>query len=386
MNVNMDVNNIMNQVPNNMFPVNNQVVADKNSFINMLAKMSGEPAVQSKNLNIMEILAGSSLLGPKNLTNTNDIETISEEKPELEKELKGLMELQNIYNFGSPIVINTPFQADRLMDTTNNDYFQGEVAFNFKPSEGQQTTDINNFLSKTEKSDILNVEVESDGNLKALSKESSNLNISAEKLITEIEGHRDKLKKGIDFQAEMLTTNKTLVEGQNKIINISDESTALKPQIMSQVKDTIVFMTKEGPEPGTNVRNVTMELHPVSLGKVEIKMTYENNKVTVEIKALNEETQNIIASKVDELASMLGKSSESVNIIVKSADSRYEHQLYNYHNNNDGKGNEQSLNQDEQNNGHGRHKNNYYYNEEDSNEDDDTFSQLINLRNIKLNV
>lgn len=395
MNVSMNVNNIMNQVPNNILLVNNQAVAtDKNSFINMLAKMREgsdlqmivQPIQSSTNLNIMEILTGNNLVDPMILNNSNVIDTESKEKSEIEKIQDNFMEMQNIYNFGSPVVINTPFQAGRLTDTTNYDYLQDEVAIKFKPLEGQQTINNNNYGSKPENSDILNVEVEAVGNLKALTKEDSNLNLSAEKLITEIEGHRDKLKNEIDFQAEMLTANRPLVEGQNKIVNISDESTELKQQVMSQVKDTIVFMAKEGPEPGSNVRNVTMELHPVSLGKVEIKMTYENNKLTVEIKALNEETQNIIASNVDELASILGKSSEAVNIVVKSPDSRYEHALYNYHNNNDNKGNDQNLNQDEQNNGHGRQKNNYYYNDDDSNEDDDTFSQLINLRNIKLNV
>lgn len=411
MNVNTNVNNMMNQMPNNMFPVNNQPVAMDKSFINMLAKMSGksdaqmiaQPIQGSANLNIMEILTGNNLMDPMPLDNINAFGTENEEKADTEKMPDNFMEMENIYNFGTPVIMNNDYQkslpnnehiynsnssimSNQLnVDTVNYDYSRGNVAFDFKTSEGQLIVNNNNG-SKTEHLNILNnlnVEVEAEKNLEV---PKAHVNLSAEKLISEIEGHRDKLKNEIDSQVGMLVKNRPLIDEQNKIINISDESTELKPQIMSQVKDTIVFMAKEGPEPGSTIRNVTMELHPVHLGKVEIKMTYEDNKVTVEIKALNEETQKIIASNADELANILGKSSEAVNIVVKSADSRYEHQLYNYHNNNDSNGNEQNLNQDEQNNGHGRQKNNYYYNDDDKIEDDDTFSQLINLRNVKLNV
>ena len=137
-------------------------------------------------------------------------------------------------------------------------------------------------------------------------------------------------------------------------------------------------MAEEGKEAGSSIKHVTMELNPSNLGKVDIKMTFEDNKVTVEIKALNEETQSIISSNIDELAKILSKSSETVNIVFKSNESRYEPQVYNYN-----QGNEQNLNQDDPNYEQGRQKN-YYYNPDESNKDkeeDSIFSQLINSLN-----
>lgn len=411
MNGNVNLNAMMTQVPSNMMQIsnnklsaNNQAVAmDKNSFAKMLAKMNGINELNgatdqintqlngTNNFLIMDIMQENNLIDSMVFNDTNGIVAEGEEKQDIEKNLETFI-MHNAYNFGIPSIISTKLNVDN--DSLSNEYLQNPVSFDLEALGALETVG-NNIMSKDYKFNnenkdnhfqLLNfeTELEADKNQEAASKESLNLSFSAEKLITEIEKHRENLIKKIDFNVNMLTANKTSAEGQN-IIKISDESNELKPQIMSQVKDMIVFTAEQGPEPGSTIRNVTMELTPASLGKVEIKMSFDDNKVTVEIKALNEETQKLIASNVDELAVILGKTSETVNIVFKSPNSLHEHQLYTYNQDNN-KNNEQQFNQDAQNNGHGRQKNNYYYNEDsNSKEDDDTFSQLINLR-TKINM
>lgn len=397
MSVNISLNNVLNQGGNHKFSSNSKVnTMDKSTFIKMIAMMMSDKTATNlssqssnieTNLNIDELLAGSNAMDSMGLNNANKVETNKEEKLEEEK-LENLLGDQNFFNFIFHDIMNSQSQADSIIDTISPNHYQDTLARSFhnlsyKSSEEQYVA-INN--EPENNAEMLNVDAGK--NLDVVFKENSSGNFLADKLIAEIQDHRDKLINEIDFQVEMMTTNKPLVEGQNKIINVSDESTQLKSQVLSQVKDKIIFMAEEGTVKGNTIKNVTMELHPVNLGKVDIKMTFENNQVTVEIKALNEETQKIISSNVDELANILGKSSEAVNIVVKSPDYRNEHQLLNY-NHNSNQNNEQNFNQNDQSNGHGRQNNNYYNDDEtnnQNNEDDSIFSQLINLRSIKLNA
>lgn len=181
--------------------------------------------------------------------------------------------------------------------------------------------------------------------------------------------------------AELLTVDTPPVK--NKIITISDESTEIKSQVLTQVKDKIIIMTEKGQD-SNNIKTITMELQPQNLGKVNIKMIYENNKLTVEIKALNEETQKILSSNIDELRDMLCKASLDVKIFLKPYEFELKHQpIQNYQNTE--QGNEQNFYQsNEQNFGQGRQRNKYYNDNNIKQKKEDAFSELIDLSNLKV--
>lgn len=394
--MNVNLNNIQS-MPQNIISSNKSFCKDKSAFNNMLAMMMGDKSTAQETLNpseadnsnyldmnILELLAGNNInfgaLSDISADNKVIYDYISSDKKtetheDKVKVTEELTEMMNPFNFSMPNVI---MPQEMPMSEVNSDILASEFVYSMTPNNYLKTSQDKQNISNT-KTEIFN----SDKGVIPVVKEDD---ASAEKLIPEVEGQRDTLKNKIDAQAEVFTAHSPLTENQNIIININDESSQIKSQVLSQVKDKIVFMAEEGPEPGSTIKHVTMELHPASLGKVDIKMTFENNKVTVEIKALNEETQKIISSGVDELAKILGKSSENINILVKSNDSALEHQLYNY--NQTGKMNEQVY-EDGENNEQGRHKNHYYYEDNKDNkddEDDSVFSQLINLRSIKLNA
>lgn len=194
--------------------------------------------------------------------------------------------------------------------------------------------------------------------------------VHAEKLANLINSHKSALKNEIDFNKAMLVTNKIPIT-DNKVITVIDESQEVRPQVLNQVRDKIEFMIDDVQKGGA--KHVTMELHPLKLGKVEIKMTYENDKLSVEINSENEETQKILSSNINELTKILSKSTEAeVNVIVKPNVTHYEFK---------------TLYTDNQNEGQGRQKNHYYEQQNDNKTEDNEeidFSELINLRNLKL--
>jgi len=364
--MNVNLNSFLAKMPQNALLTNKFSGKDKGAFMNMLNMMiGGKSEVQDPlgnsgmNLNFLELFTGIgnmnvSSLSDENAANIDVFNKIISDKQEKQEDNNSdlLVEMQNYLNIVASSIIKTEpqLQSENLSEIVNAGYVQAS-----KPT-------LINFNNKQ-------------------------LLETSEKLATEIQDQLDGQKNRANLQAEILTADNTLVKEQNTIIEISDESSQLKPQVLSQIKDKIVFMTEEGPEPGSVAKHVTMELHPVSLGKVDIKMTFENNKITVEIKAMNEETQKLISSNANDLAKALGKATESVNIIVKSSDSHIEHQFLNF--NHSEQKNEQGFNQDDQNYEQGRQKNNhnqYYHEDNNDNEDDGIFSQLINLRNIKLSV
>jgi hypothetical protein len=181
----------------------------------------------------------------------------------------------------------------------------------------------------------------------------------AEKLITKIENSKNKFKEEIDLNAELAQKSKSMVSG-NKVIEVSDESSYIKSPAISQVKDKIELMVNERTN-GT--KEVTMELKPENLGKVNIKMFYEGNKLTVEIKALNEETSKLLMSNSQELTKLLNKTVDTnVNVIVKHESTYGQNPL--------------DYNHDQ---GQNQQKKNYTYsgkNQDDN--DDDMFSQIMN--------
>ena len=211
-------------------------------------------------------------------------------------------------------------------------------------------------------------------------------NSFAEKLISQIEDSRSRLKNEIDFSASLLMANDRAGE---KIITVSDEASELKPQIMAQIADKIVLIAEEEPGAEGQIKNVTMELQPHGLGKVDIKLTYQGDKLNVEIKALNKETQKILQSNAKELTDILSKSTKtSVDVVIKDDYMRYEnHAVNNDHSNSQ---QEHKHNQD-QNHGeagqHERNKDGYSSQNKNSTKDEESiFSQMINLKNIKLSI
>jgi flagellar hook-length control protein FliK len=399
MNMNVNLNSFLANMPQNALLTNKLSGKDKGAFMNMLNMMiGGKSEVQDPlgnsgmNLNFLELFTGIdnmnvSSLSDENAANIDVFNKIISDKQEKQEDNNSnlLVEMQNYLNIVASSIIKTEpqLQTENLSEIVNAGYVQASkpILINFNSKQLLKTEDNGNMRNVISDELILKASITETEVGKILPLETS------EKLAAEIQDQLDGQKNRANLQAEILTADNTLVKEQNTIIEISDESSQLKPQVLSQIKDKIVFMTEEGPEPGSVAKHVTMELHPVSLGKVDIKMTFENNKITVEIKAMNEETQKLISSNANDLVKALGKASESVNIIVKSADSHIEHQLLKYSHSE--QKNEQGFNQDEQNYEQGRQKNNhnqYYHEDNNDNEDDGIFSQLINLRNIKLSV
>ncbi len=175
----------------------------------------------------------------------------------------------------------------------------------------------------------------------------------------------------------------TAMHGEKIIVNISDEASQLRPQILNQVSDKIKVMAEKGEAPGS-IKHVEMELNPEHLGKVNIKMTFDNDKITVEIKALNKETQKILSSGTGELSEILKKSTDlPVGIVVKN-DENQSKGLQNHYNNWN-ENNRSNENYDQQ-GGRGRQRNHYYNEAAGKENEENIFSELINIRSMKLNM
>ena len=162
---------------------------------------------------------------------------------------------------------------------------------------------------------------------------------------------------------------------ENKIIPVTDESSEIRGKILSQVKDKIIITAEKDMSGGTKI--ISMQLQPQNLGKIDIKLIYENERLTVEIKALNEETQKILSSNTNELKEMLGKTL-SVKILVKSFDES-DNNRYNQN----AHGSEQPYfhQGQEQNQGNRQQKN--YYNRNVKKAEKGIFSELINSSSLK---
>jgi len=406
MNVNMNLNNVLaGQVQGNGIPFGNQQVnMNKGEFLNMLKMLMAEnqnpmQLAQTENAalnpDILQLLAEGNTanlnvtdeinsVGEDKSNNSNDAE--SKEKATQEKAPADLYGMVQQLNYIMPNVVNNEFPAENILyGIPDSKYSQAVKNYvNFNASQNTKNPEHENQQQSVDPktSDVL-------GDTVKMSTPKSNF--SAEKLIAEIEGNRAKLKDEIDFKVNLLAANNkpfAAVEGDNKIITISDESSEIKSQVMSQVKDKIVFMSET--KAGTNdaVKHVTMELHPHNLGKVDIKMAFEDNKITVKIEASNEETQKILLSNAGVLADILNKSSGTpVDIMVKSHDYQRENHVFRYDQNNEQQEQQNYSQNNDESHGHGRQKNNYSYSPEDSDsEEDSVFSQMINMRNIKLNV
>lgn len=402
MNVSMDLNNILNQVQNNLNTGKTYLAAGNDTFLAMLNSMMAENNLNqlSESMNngnteinsgLMELLAGNgtdylNLAGMNNTDinemtgNMNIFASADTEKSDDEYSIESSYLMQNYFNLIAPqiagITGNTVTDSDAYMLSDLNK-LQGLNQNTY------QNTIYNN--GNSNQSDMKSPDMRtSDMDAGQMRNEKVVLSPQAEKLITEIEARRNKLKSDINSNAEMLNfnSNKNIVPEGNKVIQLSDESTQIRSQVVEQVRDNIVMLTEIDTADGSTAKQVTMELYPRELGKVDIKMTMVDNKMTVEIKALNEETQKILASGADDLLKSLSKTAETISIVFKSNNSVQE-QVVNYYDK-ESKANEfnhdnQNLDQDN------KRRNEYFYDEDNKKSDDDTFSEMMNSTGTIIN-
>jgi len=242
---------------------------------------------------------------------------------------------------------------------------------------------VNNDFSKNiftaKEGTIINQEI--DGSIQMVSKiESgdftiklnSNLNSLNEEVVNQNEKVKDetKLNVDVDFSKNIVENKDVVFSSNNKIIEISDESSEIKSTVLNQVEDKVILMANS--KDGTH--EVNMELFPDNLGKVNIKMSINADKITVEIMALNEKTGNILLSNAQELTKVLQNnfSNGTVNVIIT------ENSLNQY--------NQSNLNYNHQQNDKDQsYKNQFFNNEITDINEDNKVTEMINLRNLKLN-
>lgn len=118
----------------------------------------------------------------------------------------------------------------------------------------------------------------------------------------------------IETEDIKLSSQNKVVDTVNSEIKISDSSDKITRNVISQVKNKIVFMSKQG------LNTVKMQLHPEDLGELDIKLLFEKGKLSVEILASNSKTQSLLASNLGELKDILKDSineNTMLNIEVK---------------------------------------------------------------------
>lgn len=188
----------------------------------------------------------------------------------------------------------------------------------------------------------------------------------------EINKLKENFKDEIDLSRMSSENMKLKFIENNKIIQVSDESSQIKSSVLSQVKDQISIMAENG------TQNVKMKLFPEKLGEIEINMTFENQKMNVEIVALDKETQKLLISHADELTSILNKSNDSfVNVVVKPNEGQYsqfEQSSFAFSHQNNENSSQYS-------------RKNYFLNNNNNelNDEENIMAEMINLRNLKLN-
>lgn len=364
--------NLSNMIPVSLgqMPKNIGAVSTKgNSFVNLMDSLMTEnipgtlmaattvdnPDVSGNMANLLEMIGKEmdlkivpdAVITSYEQPGLNEAETIEQDKKDMDDNLMASIGLISQYVNYVP-----KFETDRyeVLKADDSVRFLNDLINQSKPKSDSMLS-----MKIQEQQNPAQSKVSHDVPLTEGIKEISTY---AEKLITQIENSRNKLKDEIDLNAGIAQKSK-LMFSENKIIQVNDESSYIKSSAISQIKDKIELMVKESTN-GT--KEVTMELKPESLGKVNIKMFYEGNKLTVEIKALDEETSKLLMSNSQELAKLLNKTVDSnVNVVIKHESAYGQNPL--------------DYNQDQ---GQNQQKNNYHYsgNNQDDN-DDDMFSQIM---------
>lgn len=401
-NMNMNLNNVLaGQLQGYPAISNNQQAGiNKNDFLKMLKMMMLEnenPAQlpQSENTGInTEMLMLLAANGMVNKSDTDNVYQIAADEKvntgTVESDKKNITDKLPVDLYGIAALLN-PVDSNVINPQAHmeNMIYNMPVSGYLQPYTGltsyqqPQNNGQGEIYNGQQASTVMKAQDNSGVSIKAGTDVHS---FSAEKLIAKIEESRSKLKNEIDFKANLLSVNNRSKE--ETIITVSDEASEIKPQVLSQVKEKIVFMAEDKPDSDVGVKYVTMELQPHSLGKVDIKMAFEGDKITVEIKAANKETQKILQSNVQELADILNKASKTpADVVIKVNDSQYENRNV-IQNHDSGQQEQHSSHQNSDDaNQQGRNRESYHYHSEDSDKDEDgIFSQMINLRNIKINT
>ena len=393
--------NAVSQLPDSIIKSKFQNNLNEGMFANMLS------SALTDNQNTMGLIGGSF----ENLLSADDID-IGDNNVELDEDddaqisYENLVSLADIFFFRSNLVIKEVMTENKAL---NFDYdlsaaqvlskgFEQIKGDSFNPKTASAEGSIFEMKMHKEKPTIDSnskslIEAKVDKSIEALSEKTFELKIDKS---IEAQGEKfikAKIEKPIEVNekqksefanAEPLTAQMPSTE--NKIITIGDGSTEIKSQVLTQVKDKIIIMTDKGQD-AEGIKTITMELRPQALGKLDIKMSYENKKLTVEIKALNEETQKTLLSNVGELKEMLGKTSEAdVNIIVKPYAELKNQNIPNHPNNRQGY--EHNFYQGNEQNHQGRQRNKYYNSDNAKQSREDIFSELIdaNYSRIKEDI
>lgn len=363
----MNVNSItISQLPGKIIRSDNSNSVNKSMFENMLNNAMAE------NQNMMALFGNN--FGSIPAANGIEIEDYSIEL-ENNDETKNHNCFENIYGIADIFL----FRPNAAIEEVIAENKTTDVDYNFIDAKLKNGTDITAgsalqekqesvfaFQDNTAKSLMSEIEIQRD---LRISNDTENSN-EAQNMKTIIE--LGKKQKNESVYLEIPAND---IDLKNKIITISDGSTEIKSQVLSQVKDKIIIMT-ENSQDSNGIKTITMELRPQSLGKVDIKMSYENNKLTVEIKASNEETQKILSSNTDELKELLGKTSQTdVKIIVKPNEPKNQN-IINYQDNRQGS---ENFYQDNEQNNQGRQRSKYYYDNDIKTKEEDIFSELIDF-------
>nr|WP_312577374.1 flagellar hook-length control protein FliK [Sedimentibacter sp.] len=301
-----------------------------------------------------------------NLNSENDINNLNPVK------LNGLMEKLINVDSKQHVVNEKVYQALPVIEETVNNL--SDVNSNsIKSGIGLRNSLMSNEIDSNIRQDnIFNKTAKSIENLNDQNEMKSVINktnIPEEILPKEWKENKDDVKPNIEFSS--ILENKTPIFNENnKIIEISDESTKIKDAVLSQVEDKIIFMAKE--KEGT--QQVTMELNPKNLGKVNVKMSVEPEKITVEIMALDQKTSSILVSNTQELTKALQNNFNNGNVTVTVT----ENVLNQY--------NQSNMSHSQQHSQREQSRNNQVINNTNNADDGNLITEMINLRNFRLNT
>lgn len=248
----------------------------------------------------------------------------------------------------------------------NQNITKNMLDFNNIESSDNKAANIYQFLMKSVNvQENHSVKFENESTVSMMPEKESKLNILKGAIFKEADKSKERLKQEID-SSRMIVQDKKSVFSDNKIIVVSNEASEIKGSIISQVKDKILLAAKDK----DGIQSITMELFPKNLGKVDIKLSIEAKKITVEIFAANKEAGQILMSNADELAKTLQKSSGSyvdVTVSDNSLMSQYENSSLNY-----------SSRQEERQ----YYSNNYgVESSPEKSDEDSTVIEMLNLRN-----
>ena len=103
------------------------------------------------------------------------------------------------------------------------------------------------------------------------------------------------------FEQEAVFDTAGMVFSADKnVVKISDTASKIsdKPVAVDVANTIIVSIKKDKPE-------FEMQLQPEQLGRIKVKINYENGRINVEITASRPETQNLLAASADEIKAIL---------------------------------------------------------------------------------